>query len=329
MTDEFGIVVHRFGPHVFHTNCRAILDYLSRFTAWKSYRHRVQASLCTGLVPVPVNFNTIEALFKPARAASLIRTLVSGYGAGSEVPILKLRQDSDRVVRRFADRVYDEVFLGYTLKQWGMKPEELDESVTARVPVRLSRNDSYFTDEFEALPADGYTAMVERILSHPNIDVAYGVDYHEPRGLPRGRKLVYTGPIDRYFGYQHGALPYRSLRFEFIHHPGGMVQQSGTVTYPLHPSCTRSCEYRHLTGQEASGSTVSFEFPEAHRPGETVPFYPVPIPESRRRYRLYEKDAAMEKGVVFCGRLGRYQYLNMDQAVGQALKTAQRIGDAA
>ncbi len=323
--DEHGILVHRHGPHVFHTNSSAIREYLSGFTEWKPYRHRVEASLDASLVPVPVNFNSIDLLFSPPRARQLQRLLVSTYGEGAEVPILLLRNSTEPIVRRFANKVYEEIFLPYTVKQWGLLPEELDPSVTARVPVRLNRDDSYFTDAFEAIPSTGYSAMIEKILDHPKIDVALGVDFHSPGGLPSGTLALYTGQIDRYFDYKHGPLPYRTLSFQFQYQAGGLVQAAPTVTYPSHPSCTRSCEYRQLTGQDAAGTSRSFEFPGPHAPGETVPYYPIPTKASRAQYQLYAAEAKRARNVVFCGRLGRFQYLNMDQAVGQAMKTAETI----
>jgi len=278
-----------------------------------------------GLVPLPINFNSIDRLFPARRALTLRRALIEQYGAGAEVPILTLRQSDHPGIRRFATQLYEEVYLGYTVKQWGLSPEELDASVTGRVPVRMSRDDNYFTDAREALPADGYTAMVTRMLAHPRIETVVGVDYHRHAGDFRARRLLYTGPIDRYFDYEHGELPYRTLRLEFRHASRDWVQPTGSITYPTSGKYTRSCEYKHLTRQNVRGSTISFEVPAAHRRGETTPYYPMPLRESRALYKRYAADAARLKRVVFCGRLGRYQYLNMDQAIAQALHTVERL----
>lgn len=319
--DDHGILVHRYGPHIFHTNSERVWTYLSRFTAWRPYEHRVQAVIGTASVPLPFNLNSLGCLFPATRARAARDALVQAYGFGASVPILRLRQSRHRTLRGLADYVYENIFLHYTVKQWGMRPEELDPSVTARVPIRISHDNRFFTDRFQGMPRDGYTALFNRMLAHPNIRVLLNTDFHELNGALRYRRLVYTGPIDRFFDYRHGELPYRSLRFDFRHLPQDRVQPSGTVNYPNDHEYTRSYEFKLLTGQRSSGTTIAYEFPQPHCPPHTTPYYPIPRRDNRERYRAYATDAAGRDDLIFCGRLASYKYLNMDQAVGRALRT--------
>ncbi|MEO5903180.1 MAG: UDP-galactopyranose mutase [Gemmatimonadaceae bacterium] len=326
MIDANGVLVHRYGPHIFHTNSDAVWRYLGRFTKWLPYRHRVQASLGNTLVPLPFNLNSISRVFPLHRAREISEALVSEYGAGAEISILRLRDNPNHAIRRLSTLIYEQVYLGYTRKQWGLSPDELDPSVTARVPVRIGKNDEYFTDRFQGIPTDGYSALIERILAHDNINLMLGTDYHDISPTIRGRLLVYTGTIDRFFDFRFGELPYRTLRIDFKHTRGPLLQSVAVVTHPGHAEYTRSTEYRHFTGQSAGGTTLSYEYPGPHLPGETTPYYPIPVPESRNRYRKYRDIAkTISNDVTFCGRLGRYQYLNMDQAVAQALATVSRL----
>jgi UDP-galactopyranose mutase len=323
--DAHGVLVHRYGPHVFHTNAEQVWRYLSRFTEWRRYEHRVSAVIGSDRVTLPINLSGIARLFRQAGATSILNALTDEYAHGAEIPILRLRAGDNPVVRRLAAFLYEEVFLPYTLKQWGRSPEDLSASVTGRLPIRLNHDDRYFTDRYQGLPSDGYTAMVSRILNHPNIGVLVATDFHQVIDGITCQHVVYTGPVDRYFEFRHGALPYRSLRFEMRHFEVERVQPTGAMTYPRAPALTRTCEYKTLTGQRASGTTISCEFPIAHLPDVTIPFYPIPHDESAARYRLYEREASTLPHATFCGRLANYRYLNMDQAVAQALRTFQLI----
>src|SRR5213593_4113270 len=289
--DKHGVLVHRYGPHVFHTNSDKVWAYLSQFTGWRPYEHRVRAMIGDRLVPVPFNLSSIAPLFSHSRAQSVRAALVQEYGFGASVPILRLRASRNRLVRTLADFVYERVFLGYTIKQWGLRPEELDGSMTARVPVRVSHDDRYFTDRFQALPRDGYTALVGRMLAHPNIDVILQTDFHDVASQLRYGRLVYTGPMDRFSDYRHGELPYRSLRFAFCHFGSERVQPTGSLTYPNQHAYTRTCEFNVLTGQRAVGTTLSYEYPQPNQPGHTTPYYPIPRPENRALYQRYREDA--------------------------------------
>ncbi|MEM8556453.1 MAG: UDP-galactopyranose mutase, partial [Bacteroidota bacterium] len=333
---EYGVRVHRYGPHLFHTNSDAVVRYLSQFTDWHPYEHRVLGRIADHdgierLAPVPFNLTSLCALFPEAQAARLEARLIATYGLDANVPILKLREAGDPDLRVLADFVYERVFYGYTLKHWGRTPEELGPHVTARVPVRVSHDARYFQDRFQALPRDGYTAMVRRVLDHPLIDLETGVAFAEAREAARFDRLIYTGPIDAFFDYAHGPLPYRSLRFQFEHTPaealgdGGVTQSVAQVNHPaLDVPFTRLTEFKHATGQQVGGTTVAREFPEAHEPGTNEPYYPVPAEENRARYARYADDGERLHTVLFAGRLADYKYYNMDQAVARALSMFQR-----
>ncbi len=324
--DEHGVLVHRYGPHAFHTNSERVWRYLSRFTGWHPYAHRVQAVVGAEHLPLPFNLTALDQVFG-AEAPRLARALAEAYPGQGHVPVLRMRDHPDAAVREVAAFVYERIFLGYTQKQWGMRPEALDPSVTARVPVRLSHDDRYFLDRYQASPCDGFTALVARMLAHPRITVQTGVAYEDLGSAVQARRLLYTGAVDAFFGYVHGALPYRSLHFAFEHHANsGLVQPVAQLNHPEAPAITRVTEFRHMTGQRAAGTTLSVETPEAYRMGENEPYYPVPHAESRARYARYAREAAAAApGVVLAGRLGEYRYYNMDQAVARALVLADRL----
>lgn len=317
--DAAGILVHPYGPHIFHTNSQEVVDHLSRFTGWRPYEHRVLADLGTMRVPFPINRTTLESLYGVALADE---TEAEAFLRARSEPVDPIRTSEDVVVARVGRDLYERFFRGYTRKQWGLDPAELDRSVTARVPVRADTDDRYFTDRFQAMPADGYTAMFERMLAHPRITVLTGVDHAALRGRVACDRLVYTGPIDEYFGRVHGPLPYRSLRFRHETHDGEWFQPVGVVNYPDEAvPYTRITEYKHLTGQSAPRTSISYEYPSA----EGDPYYPIPRPENQARYKLYEAMADARPDVIFVGRLATYRYYNMDQVVAQALATYRRV----
>lgn len=323
--DEAGILVHRYGPHIFHTNSDKVSDYLSRFTEWRPYEHRVLGQIDGRLVPVPFNLDSLAALFPVEEARALESRLVERFGLEKKVPVLKLREDADPDIRRLADYVYDKVFAGYTFKQWDLTPEQLDPGVTARVPVLIGRDDRYFQDSFQAMPAQGYTALFRRMLDHANIDVALSTEWRDAAHQVTYDRLVFTGPIDEYFDYAHGALPYRSLRFAFEHRDVERFQPTGTVNYPNDHAYTRITEQKTVTGQQAAGTTLIYEYPQAYEAGVNEPYYPIPTPETAEAIRPYAADArALEGRVWFAGRLGDYAYYNMDQACARALSLVEK-----
>jgi len=317
---DYGILIHKYGPHIFHTNSEKVWSYLSRFTRWRAYEHRVLGSIDGQLAPIPFNLDSLDILFPRGEAEALSRQLIESYGMEKKVPILKMREAQSGDLRALADYIYVKVFLHYTLKQWGMRPEDLDPSVSARVPVHISRDPRYFQDVYQTMPEEGYSAMFSRMLDHPNIHVSTGTSYGDIRMEQENAKVIFTGPIDEFFEYAYGALPYRSLRFQLASRPTPEAQPVGTVNYPNDFAYTRITEFKHLTGQTADGTVIVEEYPEAHEPGRNEPYYPIPTPDNAERLKPYLAAAkALEGKVWFAGRLGDYAYYNMDQACARAL----------
>jgi UDP-galactopyranose mutase len=315
-----GILIHQYGPHIFHTNSSKVVEYLSRFTQWRPYEHRVLANVDGMLVPIPINLDTVNKLY----GLNLTSEELEGWLAERAEPVAEIRTSEDVVVSAVGRDLYEKFFQGYTRKQWGLDPSELDKSVTSRVPTRTSRDDRYFTDTFQAMPAQGYTRMFERMLDHPNITVDLGVDYREVIDSLPAKRIIYTGPIDQFFDYRFGRLPYRSLRFDHRTLDQAQHQPVATVNYPQTEAFTRVTEYKHLTGQSHPKTAITYEYPSA----EGDPYYPIPRPENQALFKRYEALARATPNVWFVGRLATYRYFNMDQIVGQALATYDRI-DAA
>lgn len=317
--DEAGLLIHQYGPHIFHTNSVEIFGYLSRFTDWRPYEHRVLASVGDLLVPMPINRTTLNLLYGLDLASD---EQAAAFLASRAEPVAEVRTSADVVISAVGRELYERFFQGYTRKQWGMDPSELDKSVTARVPTRTSTDDRYFTDRFQAMPAQGYTRMFERMLDHPNIDVALGTDFAEVADGCSWRHLVFTGPIDEYFGYRFGKLPYRSLRFHHETVPVAQHQPVAVVNYPAQTTpYTRVTEYKHLTGQVSPVTSLTYEYPSA----QGDPYYPIPRAENQALFKRYEELAQQAADVSFVGRLATYRYYNMDQVVGQALATYRRL----
>jgi UDP-galactopyranose mutase len=316
--NDAGLLVHRYGPHIFHTNSDAIFGYLSNFTGWMPYEHRVLAAVDGQLLPIPINLDTVNRLY----GLSLTSEELEAFLAQRAEPIGEVRTAEDMVVSRVGRDLYERFFRGYTRKQWGCDPSQLDKSVTARIPVRTSRDDRYFTDRYQYMPLAGYTAMFQRLLAHPNIEVLLDTSFAEARlkGV-RWRRLIFTGPIDEFFDLRFGPLPYRSLRFEHYTVSRTQWQPVAVVNYPQAEPYTRITEYKHLTGQSHRWTALSTEYPSA----KGDPYYPVPAEANRALYRRYAALAEGRYDVFFVGRLASYQYYNMDQVVGQALATFRDI----
>src|SRR3954449_9050356 len=316
--DRHGILVHRYGPHIFHTNSSEIATYLSRFTEWRPYEHRVLAQVDGQLVPIPINLTTINKLY----GLNLTSDRVEDWLPHRAEPVPVVRTSEDVVVGRVGRELYEKFFRGYTRKQWGVDPSELDKSVTARVPTRTDTDDRYFGDSFQNMPRHGYTRMFEKMLDHPNIKIMLNTDYREIRDEVWHDRLVFTGPIDEFFDFRHGKLPYRSLRFRHETLDREWLQSVAVVNYPSpEVPYTRVTEYKHLTGQQHLKTSVTYEFPAA----EGAPYSPVPRPENAELYKKYQALADATPGVHFVGRLATYRYYNMDQVVGQALALHARL----
>lgn len=312
-----GLLIHKYGPHIFHTNSREVFEYLSQFTEWRSYQHQVLASVDGQLVPIPINLNTINQLY----GLSLTSFQLDQFFEAAAEKREPIRTSEDVVVSKVGRELYEKFFRGYTRKQWGMDPSELDATVTARVPVRTNRDNRYFTDSYQAMPLHGFTRMFENMLSHPNIKVLLNTDYQEIKDFIPFREMIYTGPIDEFFNYQYGKLPYRSLEFkhETLNKP--QHQPVAVVNYPNDYLYTRVTEFKYLTGQEHPKTSIVYEFPQS----EGDPYYPVPRPENAELYRKYQALANATPNTHFVGRLATYKYYNMDQVVAQALTTFKKI----
>lgn len=317
--DEAGLLIHQYGPHIFHTNSDDVFAYLSRFTQWRPYEHRVLASVGEQLVPMPINRTTLNMLYD---AKLETEEEVEAFLASRAEPVEPIRTSADVVISRVGQELYRTFFRGYTRKQWGLDPSELDKSVTSRVPTRATTDDRYFTDSHQAMPADGYTRMFEAMLDHPNIELLLGVDYLQVRDAYPHDHLIFTGPIDEFFGHRFGKLPYRSLSFRHETVEQEWLQPVAVVNYPDEAvPYTRITEYKHLTGDTAPVTSLTYEYPSA----EGDPYYPIPREENQALFKRYEALAIAESDVTFVGRLATYRYYNMDQVVGQALATARRL----
>ncbi|MRG95391.1 UDP-galactopyranose mutase [Polyangium spumosum] len=309
--NDDGLLVHAYGPHIFHTSSKEVFDYLSQFTAWRPYQHRVLASVDGQLVPIPINLDTINRLYN----LRLTSFELEAFFAERAEKVERVRTSEDAIVSKVGRELYEKFFRSYTRKQWGLDPSELDASVTAPIPVRTSRDDRYFTDTYQSMPLHGYTRMFERMLDHPNIKIMLGVDFREvERDIPHDR-VIYTGPVDAYFDFCYGKLPYRSLEFRFETKSVEVFQPAPVVNHPNEHPYTRVTEFKYLTGQEHPKTSLVYEYPRA----EGDPCYPIPRPENVELYRKYEALAAATPNVHFVGRLATYRYYNMDQVVAQAL----------
>ncbi len=319
--DSSGLLVHRYGPHIFHTNSEQVFQYLSQFTQWRSYEHRVLASVDGKMAPVPINLDTINILcgvkLKSEQEAE-------AFLASRAEPRATIRTSEDVVVSRVGRELYEKLFRNYTRKQWGKDPSELEALVTARIPVRTNRDDRYFTDRYQAMPRNGYTQMFENMLDHRNITLSLGCDYRDLKKSTKYGELIYSGPVDEYFDHRFGHLPYRSLEFKHKTFNQPFLQPVAVINYPNDHDYTRITEFKHLTGQSHRQTSVVYEYPA----NEGDPYYPVPTPENGLLYKRYAELAATTKDVHFVGRLATYRYYNMDQVVAQALTLCKQLSAA-
>jgi UDP-galactopyranose mutase len=318
--DETGLLVHKYGPHIFHTASARIFEYLSRFTEWRAYEHRVLASVDGKLVPFPINIDTVNRIYDLSLDEKSIGAFYEARAERTGHP----RTSEDAVVGKVGRDLYEKFFRHYTRKQWGLDPSALDAAVAARVPARTNRDDRYFTDDYQAMPRHGYTRLFDRMLDHPNITVALNADYRDLVGEVTFREMIYTGPVDAFFDQRFGPLPYRSLQFAFETHDCEVYQPGAVVNYPNEHAYTRVTEFKYLTGQKHPQTTIVKEFPRS----EGDPYYPIPRPENAELYRRYKALVDSTPNVHFVGRLATYKYYNMDQVVGQALALADALTGA-
>ncbi len=315
--DEHGILVHKYGPHIFHTNYKEVWEFLSRFTEWREYQHRVRAYVEGKLVPFPIGPDTINQLYN----ISLLPDQMAGYLDKVKVKIERISNSRDIILSRVGTDLYEKFFKNYTLKQWGIPAERLHPSVCERIPVRLNRDDRYFTDRYQGMPLKGFTELFNKMLAHNNIDILLETDYTDTPGSVKYKNLVYTGSVDEYFDRCYGRLGHRSLNFEFKNFTTVSFQDVAVVNYPNGCDYTRITEYKKLTGQLSDSTTVSYEYP--CNGGD--PYYPIPTSENAQLYEKYCKETKKLKNVVFAGRLGAYRYMNIDTACFEAMKIARKM----
>lgn len=333
--DEHGVLIHQYGPHIFHTNLKPVFDYLSRFTKWYDYSHEVVGDIYGKLLPVPFNLNTLEMVYGKEKAKNLEKILLEEYGENVKIPILELRKHPSKEIQGIADFVYENIFLKYTMKQWGQKPEEIDPSVSGRVPIVLSKDNRYFQDTYQGMPLEGYTKLFENLLNHENIEVRLNtpassilkiedkVYFYEEEF--KG-DVIYTGPIDELFNCQYGRLPYRSLDFKCEYYEQEYYQTHGVVNYTVTEDYTRITEYKYLTGQTVNGTTIMKEYPFAYEGKEgQIPYYAIMNDENQALYDKYAKKLENIPNVYLLGRLAEYRYYNIDAIVDKALLLAKNL----
>lgn len=320
--DAHGITVHRYGSHIFHTALPEVWNFVTRFSAFNTYRHSVVAMVDGQEVPVPFNLHSLHLCFPAPLAERLERKLLDHFDYGTQVPVLSFMHQQDADLRFLAEYVYEKIFYGYTTKQWGFAPEKLDEVVTARVPVRISRDTRYFADPYQGIPLKGYSELVRRMVDHPNIELALGTDFADIQAeAGKFPHIFYTGSIDEYFGYTLGELSYRSVRFAPEEHDIPYYQSHAVVNYPCDHDFTRIHEYKYYLGEQTPHTVIAKEYPEPFVRGRNERFYPITNAETARLYTAYAQLAAKDAPHVhFLGRLGDYHYYNMDTAIARAFQ---------
>lgn len=334
--DEHGVLIHMYGPHIFHTSKENVYTFLSRFTDWYEFRHEVVANVHGQYMPVPFNLHTLKAAYGEEKAKELEEKLVRIYGMGTKVPILDLMNHEDADLQMIGKFVYDNIYVYYTMKQWGKKPEEIDPAVTARVPVNISYDNCYFGDKYQGVPLHGFTPMFEKMMEHENITIELGVEAKEVLGIESGKVLykgevfngdvIFTGPIDEFFDCKYGRLPYRTLDFVFEHYEQDDFQGHSVVNYTVDQDYTRITEYKYLTGQKCKGTTISKEYPSAYTGEEgQIPYYSVANEENHALYAKYKAEVEDVPNFHLLGRLAEYQYYNIDVMVEKAMELAEKL----
>ena len=335
--DKIGVMIHRYGPHIFHTNNKEVVDFLSRFTKWHKYEHEVLARVNGEYIPVPFNLNTLYMVYDEKRAAEIEKKLIDTYGEGNKVPIMKLRENNDADIREVAEYVYSNIFLKYTMKQWGQTPSEVDQSVTARVPVVISYDNRYFHDTYQMMPEDGFTAMFKNMLDSDNIEVRLNTDAKEILQIKDNKiyfegqeytgQVFYTGQTDELFDYEYGHLPYRSLNFEFESYDNmEYYQPKAVINYTVDEDYTRITEFKHLLGQRLDGTTIIKEYSVPYEgKKEQIPYYSIINEENLNKYRMYKERADKITNLHLVGRLAEYKYYNIDAIIARALEVSDRV----
>ncbi len=332
--DENNILIHKYGPHLFHTEDKEVIEYLSEFTTWDIYNHEVLAYIDGKKIPIPFNFNTLYEVFPESKAKVLEEKLLKNYEYNSKVPILELKKSTDEDLAFLADYIYEKIFVNYTAKQWGMKPEDMDGAVTARVPVFVGRDNRYFNDKYQMLPSNGYTKMIEKMLEHKNIKLMLSTDFKEVCSIKEKEfflfdkkfegKVIYTGQIDELFDYKFGKLPYRSVDMKFETVDKEYFQEKATVNYPNDYDFTRITEFKHIHPAKSEKTTILKEYPQEYKIGENTPYYPIFTDENQQNYNRYLEYSKEFENLVLVGRLAEYKYYDMDDIVKRALEVFKK-----
>jgi UDP-galactopyranose mutase len=327
-------MTHPYGAHIFHTDFENVWNYLSRFTKWRKYEHEVLAFVDGDYIPIPFNFNSLEKVFKE-NSSSLKESFIQKYGLKAKISILEIINEDTEDLRRVGSYIYEKIFKNYTMKQWGLKPDEISPDVISRVPVYTDYDNRYFTDAYQGIPKDGYAAMFKNILSHSNIEVNLNTSFESICEFEDGKIfldgtrfngiLIYTGQVDTLLKYTFDQLPYRSLRFEFETLDRDYYQERAVINYPNDYAYTRIVESKHMTGQKCPNTTICREYPQVHISQENEPYYPISTPDSLEQYELYAAEAAQYDNLVLAGRLAEYRYYDMDDAVNNALEKVKML----
>lgn len=322
---EHNIHVHKYGTHILHTSDENVWSYLSKFTKWEPYMHEVKGIIDGKECPIPFNINAIQQMFPKSMADKLESKLIEKFGYNVKVPILELRNQEDKDLNFLAEYIYEKIFLDYTVKQWGIKPEDLDPSVTGRVPVYISKDDRYFQCKYQAIPRNGYTAMMQEIVNHPNITLKLNTDFMSIKDEIEYENLYYTGAIDEFFDYKHGELPYRSLTLDFVTYDKEYFQSNSVINYPCNYDFTRTGEYKYFLDDKSDKTIVSYEYPKEYIRGKTERYYPIIKSENQALYEKYLEEAKKHDNIIFFGRLGDYRYYDMDKCVARSLEVFEQI----
>lgn len=323
--DDSGITVHQYGPHIFRTNSKEIWHYLSEYTEWYPFMHRVLGIIDGIEVPIPFNLNSLYKVFSPQLAQKLEIKLIEKFGFNKKIPILELRKTDDKDLNFLAEYIYEKVFLGYTIKQWNYTPEQLDPSVTGSVPVYISRDDRYFQEKYQGIPKTGYTKMFEQMLNHPNIKVRLNTSYKDIKDSIKFDRLFYTGAIEEFFEYKYGKLPYRSLNIKFEKYHQEKFQNAPVVNYPENYDFTRIAEYKYFLNEKSEDTILSLEYPEEFEQEKNDRIYPILNPENQEKYNKYLGEAQKLNNVYFLGRLGAYRYYDMNRTIANAFELFNEI----
>jgi UDP-galactopyranose mutase len=328
--DENNILIHKYGPHFFHTNNKKAVDYLSQFTEWTIYNHKTLAFVDGKTINIPFNFNTLYQVFPNSLAKKLEIKLLNKFEYNSKVPILELKKTTDKDLQFLSNFIYEKIFLNYSIKQWGMKPDEMDGAVTARVPIFIGRDNGYFNDTYQMMPSEGFLNLFENMLNHKNIKLLLNTDFNEVLKIRDNKfyfmgnefngKIIYTGQIDELFDYKFGELPYRSLKMEFETIDKELYQESAVVNYPNNYDFTRITEFKHIHPVNSSKTTILKEYPQEYVKGKNIPYYPIFTNENQKIYDEYMQYSKQFNNIIMLGRLSEYKYYDMDDIVARALE---------